>query len=102
MLAQDNLGVKKASAPSKNLLKCPIMYFAPDKKNVFCAFRISGTCPKEKERESDGERERERKRERERESKSERERERERGKVPAIIFLNRLGQSKKSAKYVLK
>jgi hypothetical protein len=30
--AQDNLGVKKVSAPSKNPAKCTIIYFAREKK----------------------------------------------------------------------
>jgi hypothetical protein len=31
--SQDNLGVKKVSAPSKNHLKCPIICFAREKNN---------------------------------------------------------------------
>ncbi len=33
LVAQDNLGVKKVSAPSKNPSNCPIMEFCPLKKN---------------------------------------------------------------------
>jgi hypothetical protein len=32
--AQDNLGVKKVSAPSKKPAKCPIICFAREKKNI--------------------------------------------------------------------
>jgi hypothetical protein len=39
--AQDNLGVKKVSVPSKNPSKCHIICFARKKKS--CTFRISGT-----------------------------------------------------------
>jgi hypothetical protein len=71
--AQDNLGVKKFSAPSKNSQKCPIICFAPDKKIIYRTLKIRGAlvflCPKERERE----RERESKRESKSESKSERE-----------------------------
>jgi hypothetical protein len=72
--AQDNLGVKKVSAPSENPKKCPIISFAPDKKIISRTFKIRGTlvflCPKEREREK----ERERKREREQEQEQEQER----------------------------
>jgi hypothetical protein len=40
--AQDNLGVKKVSAPSKNSAKCPIICFAREKKIISRAFKISG------------------------------------------------------------
>jgi hypothetical protein len=57
--AQDNLGVKKVSAPSKNPAKCPITCFAPDKKIISRSFKIRGTlvflCTKERERESKSE-----------------------------------------------
>ncbi len=105
--AQDNLEVKEVSALSKNLSKCPILCFAPDKKLIPCTFRIRGTLvfyvprrggeierEKERERERErGERERERARERARARAREGEREREREKVLAIIFLNRTGQN---------
>jgi hypothetical protein len=39
--AQDNLGVKKVSAPSKNPTKCPIMFY-PRKKIISRTFKISG------------------------------------------------------------
>ncbi len=52
--AQDNLGVKKVSAPSKNLENCPIMSFAQENKIISPTFQINGTlvilCPKERER----------------------------------------------------
>ncbi len=64
--AQDNLGVKKASAPSKNPLNCPIMSFAQEIKIISPTFQISGTlvilCPKERERKIEREREREKER----------------------------------------
>ncbi len=41
--AQDNLGVKKALAPSKNPSNCPIMSFARLKKIISHTFQISGT-----------------------------------------------------------
>jgi hypothetical protein len=40
--AQDNLGVKKVSAPSKNPAKCPIICFAREKKIISRTFKISG------------------------------------------------------------
>jgi hypothetical protein len=40
--AQDNLGVKKVSAPSKNPKKCPIICFAHEKKLISRTFKISG------------------------------------------------------------
>ncbi len=39
---QDNLGVKKVSAPWKNPSKCPIMCFAREKKKISRTLRISG------------------------------------------------------------
>jgi hypothetical protein len=79
------------------------------KKIITHTFRIRGTlvflCPKERERDKERERavdsedeERERKDKDKNKEKEKREREREK-KVPAIIFLNRLGQNEKSAKY---
>jgi hypothetical protein len=66
--------------PLENPLKCPIMCFAPDKKIIFCTFRIRGTlvflCPKEKERKRGRERDRDSERESGRGSKGGRERER--------------------------
>ncbi len=51
--AQDNLGVKKVSAPSKIPQKCPIVCFAPEKKIISRTFKIRGAlvflCPKEGE-----------------------------------------------------
>jgi hypothetical protein len=103
---QDNLGVKKVSAPSKNPLKCPSMFFAPDKKNyllhfesqryigIFMSHRERGRGERERAREQDQERERKIKRKRKKKRKREREK-----KVRTIIFLNCLGQSEKSAKY---
>ncbi len=41
--AQDNLGVKKVSAPSKNHAKCPIICFYPAKKKISRTFKINGT-----------------------------------------------------------
>ncbi len=53
--------------------KCPIICFAPDKKIIFCTFRIRGTLvflrPKEREREGERELERERAQKRERKIK---------------------------------
>jgi hypothetical protein len=40
--AQDNVEVKKVSAPSKSPSKCPMMCFACEKKNSR-TFRITGT-----------------------------------------------------------
>jgi hypothetical protein len=40
--AQDNLGVKKVSAPSKKPSKCPIICFAGEKKLISRTFKISG------------------------------------------------------------
>jgi flagellar biosynthesis/type III secretory pathway protein FliH len=58
-LAQDNLGVKKVSAPSKNPKKCPIICFAPEQKNNFQDFQnqryidiFMSQWEKERERES--------------------------------------------------
>jgi hypothetical protein len=52
---QDNLGVKKVEAPSKNPENSPIMSFAQEIKIISPTFQISGTlvilCPKERERE---------------------------------------------------
>jgi hypothetical protein len=103
--ARENLGVKKDSPPSKNLKKCPIICFAPDKRNNFQDFqnhRYIGIFISQRERERESksksksrsesesesgkgtgkgkemERGRERKRERDRERDRERERERER------------------------
>jgi hypothetical protein len=41
--AQDNLVVKKISAPSKNPSKCPILCFAFETKILSWTFKISGT-----------------------------------------------------------
>jgi hypothetical protein len=41
--AQDNLGVKKVAAPSKNPAKCPIICFAQEKKIISQTFKISST-----------------------------------------------------------
>jgi hypothetical protein len=74
-----NFEVKKAKAPSKNPLKCPIICFAPDKKNNLLDFqnqRYIGIFISLRERErGEGEREREQEGERD---KSERERNRNR------------------------
>jgi hypothetical protein len=82
MYAQDNLGVKKGSAPSKNPENCPIMSFAQENKIIPPTFQISGTlvilCPKEIEIEREREREREQEQEQEHERELEQERERER------------------------
>jgi hypothetical protein len=43
LYAQDNLGGKKVSAPSKNPAKCPIICFAREKKLISRTFKISGT-----------------------------------------------------------
>jgi hypothetical protein len=64
--AQDNLGVKKVSAPSKNPKKCPILCFAPEKKIIFCTFRTEVhwyfyVLKRERTREGGRERARERK-----------------------------------------
>ncbi len=75
--AQDNLGVKKVSAPSKNPLNCPIMSFAQENKMISPTFKREETERKERERERE-ERGRARKREREREQEQEQEREQER------------------------
>jgi hypothetical protein len=40
---QENLGVKKVSAPSKNPAKCPIICFACEKKIISQTFKISIT-----------------------------------------------------------
>jgi hypothetical protein len=40
--AQDNLGVKKVSAPLKNPAKCPIICFACEKKIISRTLKISG------------------------------------------------------------
>jgi type IV secretory pathway VirB10-like protein len=73
--AQDNLGVKKVSAPSKNLSNCPIMSFAQEKKIISPTVQISSAlvilCPKERARERERERERESKSKSESESKNE-------------------------------
>jgi hypothetical protein len=75
--AQDNLGVKMVSAPSKHPEKCPSIFFAPDKKitknnHDFQNQRYIGIFMSQREKERKREREREIKREREseRESKS--------------------------------
>jgi hypothetical protein len=73
-----NFEVKKAKAPSKNPLKCPIICFAPDKKNNLLDFqnqRYIGIfiSLREREREEKGrERERERERNRNRKRKKKR------------------------------
>jgi hypothetical protein len=41
--AQDNLGVKKVSAPLKNPAKCLIICFAREKKTISRIFKIIGT-----------------------------------------------------------
>jgi hypothetical protein len=106
----------------------PHYMFCPRQKKIISrTFKIRGTlvflCPKERERQRERERERESKSksESESESKSEsrkgeekekgtgkgtgkgkgKERERESTKALAIFFLNRLGQSEKSANYTL-
>jgi hypothetical protein len=79
---QDNLGVKKVSAPLKNPKKCPIICFAPDKKIISMTVKIRGVLvfyvPKrERERESESKRERRRERERREERGGRREERRE-------------------------
>jgi hypothetical protein len=113
MYAQENSGVKKVSAPSRNPSKCPITCFAPDKKNnlqdfqnqryigilIFLCERGRGGGGGDRERERERERDRvgERKRESESRSKKEKEREIERTKALTIRFLDLRGQNEKSA-----
>jgi hypothetical protein len=90
--AQNNLGVKTFSAPSKNPKKCPIICFALDKKKLISkTFKIRVTlvflCPKERKREREKERERERARGRERlREREKKEKERENKRVGNYIY----------------
>jgi hypothetical protein len=63
-------GVKKVEARSKNLKKCPIICFAPDKNNNFQDFQNQRYIGIFMSQERDRKRERERERERESKSKS--------------------------------